>query len=68
MTPEKVAVVWGTFVTVSGFGMFVSPIAVGALRDASGSFVPGFMIFAVGAWFLLFAGMLLPKNGVARDA
>ncbi len=68
MTPEKVAVVWGTFSTVAGFGMFVSPIAVGAIRDASGSFVPGFMIFAVGAWFLLVAGMLLPKNGVTRDA
>ena len=68
ITPEKVAVVWGTFVTVSGFGMFVSPIAVGAIRDASGSFVPGFMIFAVGAWFLLLAGMLLPKSGAKRDA
>ena len=67
MTPEKVAVVWGTFVTVSGFGMFVSPIVAGAIRDASGSFVPGFMIFAVGAWFLFVAGMLLPKSGAKHD-
>ena len=65
-TPEKVAVVWGTFVTVSGFGMFASPIVVGAMQDASGSFVPGFMIFAVGAWFLVIAGVLLPKTN-ARD-
>ena len=62
MTPQKVAVVWGTFVTVSGFGMFVSPIVVGAIRDASGSFVPGFVIFAVGAWFLVIAGVLMPNT------
>ena len=62
MTPEKVAVVWGTFVTVSGFGMFVSPIVVGAMRDASGGFMPGFLIFAVGAWFLVIAGVLMPET------
>ena len=63
MTPQKVAVVWGTFVTVSGLGMFVSPIVVGVIRDVSGSFVPGFMIFAVGAWFMVIAGVIMPKNG-----
>lgn len=68
MNPEKVAVVWGTFVTVSGFGMFVSPIVVGAIRDSSGGFAPGFMIFAVGAWFLFVAGMLLPKIDTNRHA
>ena len=62
MTPQKVAVVWGTFVTVSGIGMFLSPIVVGAIRDASGSFVPGFMIFAVGAWFMVIAGVFMPKT------
>ena len=66
MTPEKVAVVWGTFVTVSGFGMFVSPIVVGAISDSTGTFVPGFVIFAVGAWFLVVAGILLPKTGATR--
>ena len=62
MTPERVAVVWGTFVTVSGLGMFVSPIVVEAVRDMSGSFVPGFMIFVVGAWFLVIAGFFMPKS------
>jgi len=62
MTPEKVAVVWGSLVTVAGFGMFVSPIAVGAIRDAFGTFVPGFAIWAAGAWFLLIAGILLPQS------
>lgn len=63
MTPEKVAVVWGTFVTVSGLGMFVSPIVVGAIRDGTGTFVPGFIIWAVGAWALFVAGFTLPKVG-----
>ena len=63
MTPVKVAVVWGTFVTVSGVGTFISPLAVGAIRDATGTFVPGFTIWAIGSWFLFVAGMLLPKSG-----
>lgn len=67
MTPEKVAVVWGTFVTVSGIGMFISPIVVGAIRDATGTFVPGFTIWATGAWFLFVAGFLLPKSEATRD-
>ena len=62
MNPQKVAIVWGAFVTVSGVGMFVSPIVVGAIRDASGSFVPGFVIFSVGAWFMLIAGVIMPKT------
>ena len=62
MTPEKVAVVWGTFVTVSGIGMFVSPIVVGAIRDYWGTFVPGFMIWAIGAWLLFIAGFTLPPS------
>jgi cyanate permease len=61
MTPEKVAVVWGFFVTISGTGMFVAPLVVGAARDVAGSFIPGFAIFAVGAWFLLLAGLALPR-------
>ena len=62
VTQQKVAIVWGTLVTVSGTGMFMSPIVIGAIRDATGTFVPGFAVFAVGAWFLFFAGFLLPKN------
>jgi cyanate permease len=60
VTQQKVAVVWGTFVTVSGTCMFLSPIVIGALRDVTGSFVPGFAIFGVGAWFLFLAGILYP--------
>ena len=60
MTPERVAVVWGSFMTFSGLAMFVSPIFVGALNDSTGSFMLGFGICAVPAAALLLAGLLLP--------
>ncbi|HIN36261.1 MAG TPA: MFS transporter [Dehalococcoidia bacterium] len=62
MTPERVAVVWGSFLTFSGFAMFVSPIFVGGLRDLSGSFIPGLAIASAASWALLVAGFLLPRN------
>jgi len=62
MTPERVAVVWGSFLTFSGFAMFISPILVGALRDLTGSFFPGLAISAAASWTLLLAGILLPRN------
>ena len=62
MTPERVAVVWGSLLTFSGFAMFVSPVLVGALRDITGSFFPGFAVCAVASWALLVAGFLLPSN------
>ncbi len=68
MTPEKVAVVWGTFVTVSGIGMFLSPIVVGAIRDQTGGFVTGFIIFAVGACALFIVGLILPKISKNGDS
>ena len=62
MTPEKVAVVWGSLLTFSGFAMFVAPILVGVLRDVTGSFFPGLAICAAASWALLIAGLLLPGN------
>jgi len=62
MTPEKVAVVWGSLLTFSGFAMFVAPILVGVLRDVTGSFFPGLAICATASWALLIAGFLLPGN------
>ncbi len=62
MTPERVAVVWGSFLTFSGFAMFVSPILVGGMRDLTGSFIPGLAIAAAASWALLLAGFLLPRN------
>ena len=62
MTPEKVAMVWGLYMTASGFGMFLSPLLVGGLRDVTGSFSPGFAVCAVAACSLLVAGILLPRS------
>lgn len=59
-TPERVAVVWGSYMTFSGIGMFVAPIMVGAIRDATDSFLTGFLICAAASWALLIAGILLP--------
>ncbi len=64
MTPGKVAIVWGTFVTVGGIGMFVSPLLVGILRDISGTFLPGFLLCSVAGWSLLAAGVFLPRSSL----
>ena len=68
MTPNKVAIVWGASLTIAGFGMFISPIVVGASRDLFGTFVPGFSIWAVLACALFFAGLLLPENDLKAPA
>ena len=60
--PKGVALVWGSLITVSGFGMFLSPIVVGFIRDLTGSFLPGFYICAVAALSLLLAGILMPRT------
>lgn len=62
MTPERVAVVWGSLLTFSGFAMFVAPILVGGLRDLSGSFIPGLAVCAAASWTLLLAAVMLPRN------
>jgi len=52
--------------TLTGLLVFVLPLAVGALADATGSFVPGFAM-ATGLSCLLFvAGLLLPETGPGR--
>ena len=60
--PKGVALVWGSLITVSGFGIFLSPILVGLIRDLTGSFLPGFSICAVAALSLLLAGILMPRT------
>lgn len=60
MVPGNVVIVWGALITVTGIGMFISPILVGILRDASDSFTLGFLICSAAAWSLLLAGILIP--------
>ena len=66
MTPQKVALAWGWIMTASGVGTFIAPLVVGIIRDSTGSFTPGFLIFGLLAWFLFVAGFLLPGTGGRR--
>jgi cyanate permease len=67
-TPDRVAVIWGSYMTFSGIGMFISPILVGAIRDTSGSFLIGFLICGAASWALLICGVMLPKDAASESA
>lgn len=63
MTPDSVGRLMGT---VFSFGYLVAsgaPLLVGALREASGSFVPGLSLWAAASALLAVAGLLLPETG-----
>ena len=62
ITPQNLAVIYGSIMTFSGIAMFVSPILAGAFRDFSGSFLPGFLVCWAMCWTALAAGFLLPKE------
>ena len=66
MAPEQVSLMWAAIMTVGGTLTFVSPLVVGALTDLTGSYLPGFSIFAVLAWSLAVAGFLLPEPRARR--
>jgi NNP family nitrate/nitrite transporter-like MFS transporter len=44
-------------------GNFISPLVVGNLADITGSYVPGFALFAVISLSSLIAGLMLPETG-----
>jgi cyanate permease len=62
MTPQKLAVLNGVFFSVGYLLAFLAPLIAGALRDATGSFVPGFVVFSLFAFSLLFGGMMLKES------
>lgn len=64
--PERVSLVLATIGTLGGFLSFVAPLAVGILTDVLGSYIPGFVIFAVLSWSLVIAGVMLTETGRAR--
>ena len=66
MRPEQVSLMLAAIMTVGGALTFVSPLAVGALTDLTGSYLPGFSLFAVLAWSLAVAGFLLPEPRARR--
>ena len=61
-TPQRVAAVWGSYMTFSGLGMFIFPILVGAIRGTTESFMIGFFICGAASWALLICGLLLPRD------
>ena len=63
MTEQRVTIAWGWIMTASGTGAFLAPLVVGAMRDSFDSFVPGFLLFVVLAWFMVVAGFILPDTG-----
>ena len=67
-TPERVAAVWGSYMTFSGLGMFIFPILVGWLYDTLASYYPGFIICALASWSLLICGLFLPREAGAVNA
>jgi len=44
-------------------GNFISPLVVGALVDATGSYLPGFLTFIILSLGMVVAGILLPETG-----
>ena len=67
-SPERVAAVWGSYMTFSGLGMFIFPILVGWLYDNYSSYFPGFIICSVASWSLLICGLFLPKDAASSAA
>jgi cyanate permease len=68
MTPARLGMVMGVFFGGSYIVAFFAPIVTGMIRDATGSFLPGFVMFALSCWTLVAAGWLLPETGRRREA
>ena len=66
MTPQRLAKVMGVYYSVSYIAGFTAPILGGVLRDRTGSFVPGFAIFAAASWSLAICSAFLPETGKKR--
>ena len=61
--PNKVAITFGTLMSVGSGVAMLAPFIVGFTTDLLGSYVPAFSLFSVLAWSLLIAGILLPETG-----
>ena len=67
MTPQKLAVLNGVFFSVGYLMAFVAPLIAGAMRDATGSFLPGFTAFSLFSFSLFAGGMMLKETGPAKS-
>ena len=59
----QVAVAWATMFAVASGIAIVGPMSVGFMTDWLGSFIPGFMLWAVLSWGLLVVGLMVPETG-----
>jgi len=67
-TPSGVAMTWGMVGTLTCTMAFVSPLTVGAMTDALGSYIPGFSLWAGLSYCFLLAVLLLPETGRSAEA
>jgi cyanate permease len=63
MTPQKLAILNGVFFSVGYLLAFLAPWIAGALRDATGSFIPGFVLFSIFSFSLVLGGIILKEPG-----
>ena len=60
---NQVAIVTATVLTMGNFAGVISPIFVGSLTDAIGSYIPAFCVLALAPLTLVVAGIFLPETG-----
>ena len=58
-TEGNVVVAWATMFAIASSITIISPITVGFMTDALGSYIPAFTLWAVFSWGLLLAGLML---------
>jgi CP family cyanate transporter-like MFS transporter len=63
MTPLLVPIVLATAVGICDLCGFIAPLVIGYLADATGSYLPGFIMWSVISWTLPLGGFLLPETG-----
>ena len=60
---SQVAIVTATILTMGNFAGVISPIFVGSLTDAMGSYIPAFCVLALMPLTLVVAGIFIPETG-----
>ena len=63
LSEGQVAVAWATMFAVATTVATIAPITVGFMTDWLGSYVPGFLLWAVVSLGLLGVGILVPETG-----
>lgn len=63
----RVALTYGTMMTIASFFAFLSPLFVGTSTDILGTYNVGFVVLALLALTLLAGGIVLPETGSGRE-